>query len=351
MKSVWAIAIARSITLSMLLSGPALSAPTLLEAMEPSWKELDTNSFAEAIQLKAILQNPNSENDLARVKLNIDHMIDPSIDVEANLKKIEAMVSTIQSTLPSNASDNEKLNGIRHYLYDAGPWNGNKAYSYDLDDPLGTKIANKLLPRYIDTRKGNCVSMPFLFIILGQRLGLDITASTAPLHIFVKYTDRQTHQTINLEATSGATVARDVWMRQQMPMTDASIQNGLYLQKLTKKETIALMAVSLSESYSSTKQYKKAVLISDLILEHYPKNADSMVRKSFCFSRLLQTEIVSKYPTVDAIPEDQRGYFEYLADNRQHWYGQAAALGWRAPADQQDAQYLERIKNVKANLN
>ncbi len=31
--------------------------------------------------------------------------------------------------------------------------------------------------------------MPFLFIILGQKLGLDVTASTAPEHVFVKYRD------------------------------------------------------------------------------------------------------------------------------------------------------------------
>lgn len=351
MRSMPAIGMARSIVLSMLLCGTALAAPTLLEATEPSWKELDTHSFAEAKQLKALLQKSDTENDLARAKLTIDQLIDPSIDVEANLKKIDAMVAAIQSQLPNNASDSQKLNGIRQYLYKAGPWNGNQSYSYDLDDPLGTKIANKLLPHYLDTRKGNCVSMPFLLIILGQRLGLDITASTAPLHVFVKYTDRQTHQTINLEATSGGTVARDAWIRQQIPMTDTAIQNGLYMQKLTKNETIAVMALSLAESYSANRQYKKAVLISDLILEHYPKNADSMVRKAFCFSRLIQTEFVSKYPSADDIPEDQRGYLEYLADNRQQGYDQATALGWRAPDDQQDTQYLKRVQNAKAKIN
>lgn len=318
---------------------------------EPSWKELDTHSFYEARQLKALLQTPADKIDLAQAKLTIDKLVDPSIDVPANLTKIDAIVATIRSMLPSNPTDNDTLNTLRRYLYQPGPWNGNQAYSYDLDDPLGTKIANKLLPYYLETRKGNCVSMPLLFVILGQRLGLDITASTAPLHIFVKYTDRQTQKTLNIEATSGGTVARDEWIRQQIPMTDTALQNGLYLQPLTKTETVATMALTLAEHYSAAKQYKKAVHISDLILEKYPKNADSMVRKAFCFSQLMQKEFVSRYPSAEDIPEDQQGYFAYLADNRQHWYAQAAALGWRAPDDQQDTQYLKRVQNAKAKTN
>lgn len=48
--------------------------------------------------------------------------------------------------------------------------------------------------------------MPFLFIILGDRLGINVTASVAPLHVFVKFTD-ENGVIHNLETTSGTNFA------------------------------------------------------------------------------------------------------------------------------------------------
>jgi len=177
-------------------------------------------------RIRAILKLPDNQIDIGRTKLTIDKTIDPTIDIKANLKKIDSMVAKIQAGLPADASNSDKLQALRTYLYSAGDWNGYQTYAYDFDDPLGQKISNKLLPHYLDTKKGNCVSMPLLFIILGQRLGLDVTAAQAPVHIFVKYRDDMGNQ-INLEATSGATPARDIWIRQQSPMTDEAVANGV----------------------------------------------------------------------------------------------------------------------------
>jgi regulator of sirC expression with transglutaminase-like and TPR domain len=144
------------------------------------------NAVPEAKRVKTILQQPESIMDLAVVKLTIDKMIEPSIDINANLKKIDSIVVQILAMAGSNSSSNAKLLALKRYLYEKGPWNNNEPYQYDFADPRGTKINNKLLPTYLATKKGNCVSMPFLFVVLGQRLGLDVSASTAPEHYFVK---------------------------------------------------------------------------------------------------------------------------------------------------------------------
>jgi len=96
-----------------------------------------------------------------------------------------------------------------------------------MSDPLGQNPTHDLLTSYLASRKGNCVSMPILFVILGERLGLNVTLSTAPLHVLVKYTDAQSGVTYNLEATSGGGFTRDAWYRQNLPMTDVAIANGI----------------------------------------------------------------------------------------------------------------------------
>ena len=165
--------------------------------------------------------------DFARVKIEVDHMVDPSIDVETQLAQVDQMVATIRTMLPPNATSWDKVETIRRYIYQPGAWNDGRTFSYDHDDPYGLDVRNKLLSDYIQDRRGNCITMPFLFIILGQRLGLDVTPAMAPLHVFVKFTDDQgvTH---NLEATSGAGRARDQHYRDLLPITDKAISNGVF---------------------------------------------------------------------------------------------------------------------------
>ena len=67
-------------------------------------------------------------------------------------------------------------------------------------------MRNKLISTYLATRRGNCVSMPILMLIIGERMGLDLALSTAPLHIFIRH--REGGREVNLEATSGGHPAR-----------------------------------------------------------------------------------------------------------------------------------------------
>ncbi len=313
------------------------------EAVDPA-TVFDSSSFSEAQRVKALLEQPENAIDFAQAKLSIDKLVDPAIDVEANLKKIDAIVKTIQSLLPAGASSQDKMLALKKYIYEAGAWNDYRPFQYDFADPKGTKISNKLLTTYLATRKGNCVSMPLLFIILGQKLGIDVTASTAPLHVLVKYTDTDTGQTYNLEATSGANPARNVWYQQTMYITDQALANKIYLQKLSKRETVAVMATVLAEDYHGKQEYEKAMMISDVVLKYYKNAVGSMLMKGSLFYRLLAKHYLSKYPAPYLIPPPERPYFEFLDINNRHWFEKAEVLGWREPSQEDEQSYLKTVK-------
>ena len=126
------------------------------------------------------------------LQLAIDKVVDPSTDLDAARAELDSMVAKVErmlATIPPEAASTDagKFEVLRDFLYRSGWWNDNRPFGYDLDDPLGQKnFYSRLLTRYLATRKGNCVSMPILFLILGERLHLDVTLSTAPLHVFVK---------------------------------------------------------------------------------------------------------------------------------------------------------------------
>jgi regulator of sirC expression with transglutaminase-like and TPR domain len=304
----------------------------------------DRTNFAEAQKIEKLLSQPESSIDFARTKLTIDKMIDPSIDVEANLNKIDAIVKTIQTLLVADATSMDKMLAVKKYLYEAGAWNNFKPYQYDFNDPKGTKVKNKLLPNYLATKQGNCVSMPLLFIVLGQRLGIDVVASTAPEHVLVKFTESETGKTYNLETTSGAGFSRDVWYQQTMRVTDEALKNKLYLQKLSKTQTVAVMATVLAESFEDKQEFEKAMMISDVLLKYNKNDVGAMLMKGSLFYRLLAKHYIKKYPTPNLIPVAERPYFEFLSMNNHYWFEKAEALGWREPTQAEQQNYLETVQ-------
>lgn len=303
----------------------------------------------EVQALRAILIKPDAEIDLARVKLTIDRMVDPSIDIEANLQKLDAMAADVRRSVGVNAASLKTASVLRSYLYDAGNWNNQQPFRYDLDDPLGRKVSNKLLPSYLTTKKGNCVSMPTLFVLLGQKLGLDVTFAESPGHFFVKYRD-ETGRTYNVETTSGGNERADERYQQDMPMTPQSLKNGIYMRPMSKKESIVTALLDpLLELYKQQKNPERIIALSDLALEYYPKNADAMLNKGYAYFLMLKRDFLEKYPMPKDIPIADRPRFQELDRNNHLWYEKAEALGWRQPDAEADARYARMVKNVKTN--
>ena len=95
------------------------------------------------VVLESILQTPEEKIDLAQVKLTIDQMIDPTIDIGETTSQIDTIVRDVASTLPAMATSSMKLEALRSYLYQPGPWNQSHPFRYDFDDPFGRRIENK----------------------------------------------------------------------------------------------------------------------------------------------------------------------------------------------------------------
>jgi regulator of sirC expression with transglutaminase-like and TPR domain len=311
-----------------------------------------TQAFRQTLinQLQSYYATPDNQLNFAEIKVNIDKLIDPKIDVKATLSKLDNIAGTIQTMLKPNATSAEKVFGIKKYLYEQGAWNQYRIYQYDFNDPLGTKISNKLLSNYLITRKGNCISMPFLFLILANKLGVNITVSNAPLHVFVKYTDEQ-GKTYNLETTSGANVTRDVWYQEQMGITDKGMKSGIYLATLTKQETVAVMTMTLAAYYRTQKEYETVIEISGLALKYYPKNVTAMLQAGGSFYKILQRDYLSKYPNPNMIPANEKQRFKYLAGNNRGLFAQAEKLGWQEPPKNADEKYLDIIKSASNKNN
>jgi regulator of sirC expression with transglutaminase-like and TPR domain len=286
--------------------------------------------------------------DWADIKFTADGIADPSKDTPEARQEIERLTVGLKDFVtrmrPKTAHD--KLQILKAFLYKSGPWNDEKTYSYDLADPLGKIRIHRYLSNYLEGRKGNCITMPILFAILGKRIGLNMTLAVAPRHMFVKFTDDEGKEW-NIETTSGGGYTRESHIREQSPMTDASIQKGLYLKVLTNEEAIATMAEVVAEERMRQQLYEQAIAISDVLLKHNPKSVVTILKRGSAFGAILQRDILSRYTRVDELTPDQLKMAEALSYHNQKAFETATALGWTENDGEKDRWPPQQVNQGK----
>jgi len=291
----------------------------------------DRTSNINYIQtIETLIAEQRNSKGLLETKLTIDKLIDPNLDVFIAKAEISEMITDIRSMIKPSDTDWDKLNALRTYLYEAGAWNDFKPFSYDMDDPLGQSRESRLLHNYLDTRKGNCVSMPILHAILGQELGLDVSLSTAPLHMFVKYRNAA-GETINIEATSGGHPARSVWYEKNLPMLPRAIENRVYMADLTSTESVAVVGHDLASHLHREGDFESSVIVSERLIKAFPNYAPLYLTRGSAYYKLFERDFKSVYPKPEDIPQGQIAVFERYMRQNAISFSRADDLGWADP--------------------
>lgn len=296
--------------------------------------------------LKAQFALPDAEVDYATAKLTIDRLIDPGVDTAAVRRELDRWEQAIRSNVPAGANGRQTLDALLKTLYQPGPWNGGKPFSYDLDDPLGKKPVNKRLATYLATRKGNCVSMPILVAILGQRLGLTITLSTAPEHVMAMFADDVQQAWVYVEATGGGYKRAESYIR-DTGISQTALDNEIYLRPLHPHESVGVIASTLMEHYARAGDGDALMAVADLALAANPKDTVAMVWKANAYYLQIQERYQRKYPNAADIPADKAADFQRLSRENLAWFEKAEALGWAQKTPEQDAAYLQSIQREK----
>ena len=284
-----------------------------------------TNPKGATEIVRSVLSLPDGELDYARAKITFDRIIDPSVDVDATLSLLDSMTERVRELAAAATTVDAKLSALRNFLHEAGSWNDHRPFAYDQSDPLGRRMQNKLLHNYLATRLGQCVSMPALFMILAERLGLDIALALAPEHVFVRV--QTSERPINIETTSGAHPARDAWYRQNFPITDRSVEAGVYLRSLSKREGIAVLACNVAEHLYKQGRFGAVTGVCNLILENHPTDVQVMVCLGSAYGKLLD-EFRQRYPSPWTTPPEMHGHAWKLMQQNMRLFEIAEGLGW-----------------------
>jgi hypothetical protein len=278
--------------------------------------------------VQAVFALPDSKLDYTRAKIAFDRIVDLSINAEEIEAQVNRLAQAAVKMVGPDANEDRKLGALHRVIYTAGPWNDNRPFSYDMADPLGQNIRNKLLSTYLRTRRGNCVSMPILFIAVGEKMGLKGGAlATAPQHMFVKYT-KLSGQSANLETTSGANPTRDEQYHREFPMTDRAIESGIYMRALPRREGMVAIGAVVLEELMARGQTLEVIRVANLLLAINPRDVVVLLMRGTANGLMIENEMSRmRHPSDD--PSNLRLTLQSWADANRRDFAQAEALGWR----------------------
>ena len=156
---------------------------------------------------------------------------------------------------------------------------------YDLEDFSFEKPEDLFIHGVIDRRKGTCVSLPVLYVALGQRLGYPIRGVAVPGHTFCRWDDPVTGERLNIEAANlgGLTDHDDEYYRHWPYEVDPRWEREHHvLKSLTMREYAAVMVGCLGAYYQVKEDYPSAIRWD--ALAHWLDSANRSTFVSLCLS-------------------------------------------------------------------
>ena len=155
-------------------------------------------------------------------------------------------------------------------------------YTYDFTDIWGREDWSKMfVAKLLDTHTGNCHSLPFLYKILAEELGITAHLALAPNHIYIKHRSEKLGM-YNSELTS-ATFPVDAWLMASGYIHLDAIKSGIYMDTLSLQQSIALCIVDLAKGYErkfGTGNGEFILLSCNMALKYYPNCINAMLLKA-----------------------------------------------------------------------
>lgn len=274
--------------------------------------------------VRAVLAVPDNQLDYARAKLAFDRIIDPAFDQSIVMGQLDRLAERAEDMAKGDPSPSAKLAALRKLIYQCGSWNDYRPFDYDHAD--FKDIRASLLSNYLTTRRGNCVSMPVLFLVLASKLGLEIALARATSHLFVRH--HVGEQITNLETTSGALPARDTWICQTRRVSQRGIDSGLYMRSLSRREAVGTMALVVVEYLMAHRRYRDAIAVTELLSRNDGTDGISLAHQGNAYCEILKGEFLDKYGSAMRIPLRFREEYCLLMQCNHAAFDAAKALGW-----------------------
>lgn len=157
---------------------------------------------------------------------------------------------------------------------------------------MGVKDWSKMfVSKLLATGKGQCNSLPRLYLILAEEIGAEAFLSLSPNHSYIKFRDEDDNW-YNVELTNGMFTTESMILQSGFIKSEA-LQSGIYMQQMSEKQLLSQLLSDFAQGYARKFGYDQFVKkVIDKALELYPNSITAnMINSNYL---TIQFEYVAK---------------------------------------------------------
>lgn len=194
------------------------------------------------------------EIDLAEISLEIAKKSNPTLNKDEYLKKINAIVFRVKEVTGGKTDPDFRIRALNTVFFKE------YKFDYDLTDKNVVKRKNRFIDGLLDTKKGSCVTLPLLYVVVAQKLGYPIYPTVVPTHFLLRYEDKSLANK-NIEVTGYGQFISDEKYIKDFNVGKKGLEKGAYLRNLTYKEYVGELLGLLSVQQYENNQISKALKV------------------------------------------------------------------------------------------
>jgi regulator of sirC expression with transglutaminase-like and TPR domain len=230
---------------------------------------------ADLIESFSVFAGPDLEDetiDLVRASLVIARTEYPRLDLEAYAARIEALAGRVAGLTPDHTPQHA-LKALNRVLFEEVHLSGNREDYYD--------PRNSFLNDVLDRGLGIPITLSIVYMEVGRRVGLHLSGIGLPGHFLLKH-----HTENGKEALIDCFNRGDILSRHDCQSRLDEIYSGEmkmrpeFLRPITRRQILTRMLNNLKTVYLSTRNFRKALPIADLILVLYPHSPEDLKQRA-----------------------------------------------------------------------
>ena len=224
-----------------------------------------------------------------------------------------------------------------------------RPFVYDFDDFWGREdFTQQFVTKLLRTSKGQCHSMPLLYKLIADELGVTTYLSLAPNHSFIQVKDNA-GRLYRYETTNGHFVTEAYYMTTGYIKAGA-LRRRAYLDTLTRQETLATCVLDLAQGYGF--RYGPGDFsdkCARLALEYYPQS----VQATMLLHNTALYKYVKAFQKAGSPPPDQARHLPTLQPlwaDVEKWRWVLNELGHEEMPPDKYASWLKSVSAEQARI-
>jgi regulator of sirC expression with transglutaminase-like and TPR domain len=266
-----------------------------------------------AEQLQQVFEIPDHRIDLGEAALVLAQLEYPNLNVGQYVEVLDDLARQAASRLVGRYDPDRTIEQLNHFLFTELGFHGNERDYYD--------PRNSFLNDVLDRRTGIPITLAVVYLEITRRLGLPFYGVGLPGHFLIKYDDNRKVTFLD-PFQGGRTLDRDECQDLVRSLKgDDVFLTALDFRAVDNRHIVTRMLNNLRSIYLTTRRYRKATGVMDMILSLMPASPEEVKQRAWLhyemrhLSRARQD--LETYLSLRSDAEDAESVMDWIKEIRQ----------------------------------